>query len=301
VTLVAVLTVAPQAPAGGISDETCPNVAGEHTNTCPAGTVGVPYSIRFTESDGSGCGPGRQTFHFDSGILPPGMTLTPDGTLSGTSYQPGSFRFYVEMREPADDPANCAGKRTQKQFTLNIRRQPWIASFPAITSRSEVGVRFRTALRARGGSGIFAWSLASGRLPEGLTLFSDGSIEGTPRSDGTYRFTASATDTDGRTVAWKVALAVAPRLHVRSQRLPRAQTGRSYRAVLVSVGGVGPTTWTLTRGHLPRGVRLDSVRGRLTGSPSEAGTHIFTLEVRDRLRVTGTRDFRIVVAMHPRA
>ena len=36
VALVAVLTVAPDAPAGGISDETCPNVAGEHTNTCPA-------------------------------------------------------------------------------------------------------------------------------------------------------------------------------------------------------------------------------------------------------------------------
>ena len=53
-TLVAVLTVAPDAPAGGISDETCPNFAGEHTNTCPAGTVGVPYSIRFTEREGSG-------------------------------------------------------------------------------------------------------------------------------------------------------------------------------------------------------------------------------------------------------
>ena len=63
VALVAVLAVASEAAAGGISDETCPNVAGEHTNTCPAGTVGAPYSIRFTESEGSGCGPGRQTFH----------------------------------------------------------------------------------------------------------------------------------------------------------------------------------------------------------------------------------------------
>ena len=165
VALVAVLTVAPDAHAGGISDETCPNVAGENTNTCPAGTVGVPYSLRFTEREGSGCGPGKQTFHFDSGTLPPGMTLAPDGTLNGTSFQPGSFQFYVEMREPTNDPANCAGKRTQKQFTLKIRRQPWIVSIPAVTSRSEVGVPFRSELRARGGSGIFAWSLASGRLP----------------------------------------------------------------------------------------------------------------------------------------
>ena len=299
VALVAVLAVVPDGSAGGISDETCPNVAGEHTNTCPAGTVGVPYSIRFTESKGSGCGPGRQTFHFDSGILPPGMTLTPDGLLSGTSFQPGSFQFYVEMREPADDPANCAGKRTQKQFTLEIRRQPWIASFPGVTSRSEVGVPFRAALRARGGSGIFAWSLTSGRLPEGLRLFADGSIEGTPRSRGTHRFTARAEDTEGRSVGWKVELAIASRLRVHSRQLPRAQTGRTYRAELASVGGIGPTTWKLTRGRLPRGLRLESARGRVTGSPTEAGTHVFTVEVRDGLKVTVGRAFRIVVADRP--
>ena len=300
VSLVAVLTLAPAAPAGGISDDACPNVAGENTNTCPAGTVGVPYSIRFTERQGSGCGPGRQTFHFDSGILPPGLDLALDGTLSGTSFQPGTFKFYVEMREPTNDPAHCAGKETQKEFTLKIRRQPWIASFPAVTPRSEVGVPFHMALRARGGSGIFVWSLASGRLPDGLELSADGIVEGTPRSNGTSHFTVRARDTEGRTVGWKVQLAVAPRIRVHSRQLPRAQTGRSYRADLVSVGGAGPTTWKLTRGRLPGGLRLESARGRLTGSPTEAGTHVFTVEVRDWLKVTASRAFRIVVAKVPR-
>ena len=296
VALVAVLTLAPDAPAGGISDDECPNIAGENTNTCPAGTVGAPYSIRFTEKEGSGCGPGRQTFHFDSGILPPGLNLATDGTLSGTSFQPGTFKFYVEMREPTNDPAHCAGKETQKQFTLKIRLQPWVVSFPDITSRSEVGVPFRTALRARGGSGIFAWSLASGRLPEGIKLFADGSLEGTPRSNATYRFTARARDTEGRTVGRKVELVVAARLRVPSLRLPRAQTGRTYSAELASVGGIGPNTWKLTRGRLPRGLRLESRRGRLTGAPMEVGTHVFTVEVRDGLKVTVSRTFRIVVA-----
>jgi large repetitive protein len=290
------LTLAPHASAGGISDEECPNIAGENTNTCPAGTVGVPYSIRFTEKEGSGCGPGRQTFHFDSGILPPGLTLALDGTLSGTSFQPGTFKFYVEMREPTDDPAHCAGKETQKQFTLKIRRQPWIISSPALTPRSEVGVPFRIALRARGGSGVFAWSLASGRLPAGLRLFADGSVEGIPRSSGTPRFTVRATDAEGRTVGWKVEFAIAPKLRVQGRRqLPRAHTGRSYRTDLVSVGGVGPTTWRLTRGRLPRGLRLESARGRLTGSPTEAGTHAFTVEVRDGLKAKDRGTVRIVV------
>jgi large repetitive protein len=294
--ILTVLTLAPDASAGGISDDECPNIAGENTNTCPAGTVGVPYSIRFTEKEGSGCGPGRQTFHFDSGVLPPGLNIALDGTLSGTSFQPGTFKFYVEMREPTNDPAHCAGKETQKQFTLKIRRQPWIASAPALTPSSEVGVPFRIALRARGGSGIFAWSLASGRLPAGLRLFAGGSIEGTPRSSGTSRLTVRAMDTEGRTVGWKLELAVAPRLRVPSRQLPRAHAGRPYRTDLISVGGVGPTTWKVTRGRLPRGVRLESARGRLTGSPTEAGTHVFTVEVRDGLKAKDRRTVRIVVA-----
>jgi hypothetical protein len=32
-------------------------------NTCPSGTVGAPYSLRFVESEGSGCGPSRRGEH----------------------------------------------------------------------------------------------------------------------------------------------------------------------------------------------------------------------------------------------
>jgi large repetitive protein len=292
---VAVLAVASDAPAGGISDETCPNLAGEHTNTCPPGTVGVPYSIGFRENEGSGCGPGRQTFHLDSGELPPGLTLAPDGTLSGTSFQPGSFHFYVEMREPQDDPANCAGKRTQKQFTLKVRRQPWIVSTPAVTPPSEVGVPFRMRLRARGGSGIFAWTLAAGKLPAGLRIGVDGSIAGTPRAPGTYRLAVRARDTEARSLSWRTKVSVAPRLRIRTQRLPTAKVGRPYGADLTAVGGVTRTVWRLTHGRLPRGLRLASALGRLTGVPKQAGTHVVTLEASDQLEVNNSRTFHIVV------
>lgn len=293
--IVAVLAVAADALAGGISDEICPNVAGEYTNTCPAGTVGVPYSIRFSESEGSGCGPGRQTFHLDSGDLPPGLTLAPDGNLSGTSLQPGSFQFYVEMREPEDDPANCAGKRTQKKFTLKIRQQPWIVSTPAVPPSLEVGAPFRMTLRARGGSGIFAWTLAAGQLPAGLRIAVDGSITGTPRAPGTYRFSARAKDTEARSLIWQTKASVAPRLRIRTQRLPAAKIGRPYAADLAAVGGISPTVWKLRRGRLPRGIRLASALGRLTGVPKEAGTHLVSFEVSDELKVKNARTFRIVV------
>jgi len=298
--LVAALAVVSDAPAGGISDETCPNVRGENTNTCPPGTVGTPYSIRFSEREGSGCGPGRQTFHLDSGPLPPGLTLERDGTLSGRAMLAGSFQFYVEMREPEDDPANCAGKRTQKQFTLKIRRQPWIVSAPAIPPRSEVGMPFRMTLRARGGSGIFAWVLVGGKLPTGLRLGADGSIMGTPRISGTYQFEAKATDTESRSLRWAATLSVAPRLLIRTQRLPAATVGRFYSADLTAVGGATPKVWKLTRGRLPRGIRLVSALGRFTGIPRESGRHLVTVEVRDGLKVKYTKVFSIVV-VDPRA
>jgi len=293
--VVAVLTVASDAPAGGIADEICPNARGENTNTCPPGTVGTPYSIRFVEREGTGCGPGRQTFHLDSGLLPQGLTLSPDGALSGTAMQAGSFQFYVEMREPEDDPANCAGKRTQKQFTLKIRRQPWIVSTPPVTPQSEVGMPFHMTLRARGGSGIFAWALAAGELPDGLRLGVKGSIEGTPRVAGTYHFEAKSRDTEARSLSWETTLSVVPRLRIRTQRLPAATVARFYSADLTATGGVAPKVWKLTRGRLPRGIRLAGALGRFTGTPQETGSHLVTVEVSDVLKIKSTKTFSIVV------
>ena len=240
--VVAALVGASGARGGGIADEPCPNTRGEHTNTCPPGTIGTAYSLRFVESEGSGCGPGRQTFHLDSGLLPPGLMIAADGSLSGTATQTGSFRFYVEMREPENDPANCAGKRTQKQFTLKIRQAPWLTSSPAIPPVPEVGKPFRMTLRARGGSGRFAWERAAGKLPAGLRLRDNGSIGGTPRTAGTYRFVVRATDTEGRSLTRPVRLVVASQPVARKQRLPVAIVGRRHSARPTAGGGDASTT-----------------------------------------------------------
>jgi hypothetical protein len=296
----ATLAGASGARAGGIADEPCPNVRGEHTNTCPSGTVGAPYSLRFVESEGSGCGPGRQTFHLDSGLLPAGLTLSPDGALAGIALETGTFKFYVEMREPQDDPTTCAGKRTQKQFTLRVRGQPWITQTPAIPLGPEVGIPFRLTLRARGGTGIFKWDVGAGRLPAGLRLRGDGSIAGTPRVAGTYRFVARARDTESRSVRYQVTLDVTPRLVVPALRLPAGKLGRFYSAGLATVGGIGPTRWRLVGGRLPRGIRFAAELGSLIGMPRETGTHLVEVEARDRLNATSTRTLAVVIRAAPR-
>jgi large repetitive protein len=294
-----VLTLVSDSPAGGIADEPCPNVAGEHTNTCPPSKVGTPYSIRFVETEGSGCGPGKQTFHFDSGLLPPGLTLAADGTLSGVPTQVGTFRFYVEMREPQNEPASCAGKRTQKQFTLKVCRQLSIVPTPAFPARAEVRVPLELRLSYCGAMGVLVWSVSAGELPAGVTLGADGSMFGAPRVAGTYRFTATATDTLLRSVSFTRTLAVAARLVVQARRLPPARVGRRYRGRLAASGGIAPRVWRVARGSLPGGIRLVSAQGVLTGTPKKAGTHRFTVEVKDDLGVTSTRTLTIVVRAPP--
>lgn len=212
---------------------------------------------------------------------------------------PGRFPFYVEMREPQDDPANCAGKRTQKQFTVTIRTQPWVAA-PSIPPPAEVGMPFRMALRARGGSGTFVWELVDGKLPAGIRLRDDGSISGVPRTAGTFRVVATARDTEARSLRWPLRLGVAPRLLVPAQRLPAASVGRMYSANLTVAGGVGPKRWKVARGRLPRGVRLVRALGRLSGTPREPGRHLVTVHVSDRLEATSTRTLAILVRDAPR-
>jgi large repetitive protein len=298
--LLALPAVASATPTGGIDDQPCPNVAGENTNTCPAGTVGVPYEIRFVEREGSGCGLGQQTFHVDSGIAPPGLSLTPDGVLSGVPLEAGRFHFYVEMLEPKNR-ADCAGKETQKRFTLPIRRPVSIVSAPAAPVGAEVGIGLRTVLRATGGTGLFSWSIVRGALAPGLRLGSGGAISGTPRAAGSYRFTLRASDTEKRSGTRTATIRVAPRLAVRTERLSPTRIGRPYRASVAAAGGVGRRVWTVERGRLPRGLHLDGASGRILGKPAKPGGYEFMIAVRDELRAKATRRFTIVVRPAPRA
>ena len=293
--LVASLAVAASALAGGISDEPCMNVAGEHTNTCPTGKVGVPYSLKFVETEGSGCGPGRQTFHFDSGELPSELTLAPDGTLSGTPTRAGTFQFYVEMREPQDDPAHCAGKRTQKQFTLKICNRLGVVASTPIPPRAEVGVRFRMRLSSCAGVSALTWTRAAGVLPAGVRLRANGSLAGAPKEAGTYSFRVDATDVRGRVGGYAGTISVAGRLRLSTQHLATATVGRAYRSELAAVGGTASKLWMIRRGHLPRGIRLDRASGVIAGTAATGGTFRVAVAVQDELGVTSTKTLRLVV------
>lgn len=86
----------------------------------------------------------------------------------------------------------------------------------------------------------------------------------------------------------EVLEALAPPLVVTTERLPTAQVGIPYSTRLVASGGLGPYTWRLLSGPLPRGLRL-LADGTVVGTPRRSGQLRLSFRVTDGGGHTATR------------
>ena len=262
------------------------------TQSAGSGTRGVPYSLALSAAMKSGpttTAPPSSPLGWTltSGQLPPGLTLgASDGVISGTPTTEGSFAFVVRA-------ALSDGRADTKALQIDVRAPVTIAAQTA--RRSEIGVPFQLALAASGGSGTYAWTLSSGTLPRGVTLASTGTIAGTPLTAGTFPFTATATDTEGRKADYPSTMTVAQRLTITTRLLRPAKVGRAYRQKVVTTGGVIPKVLRVTKGPLPRGIRFDRALGVLSGTPTRPGTYRITFDAVDALRAHSTKTLKLVV------
>jgi hypothetical protein len=78
--------------------------------TLPSGTVGTSYSAGLTGSGGTE----PYTWSVAIGALPPGLTLSHSGTLSGTPTRAGTFGFNVQIRDSA------SAITTSAQLTIEV-------------------------------------------------------------------------------------------------------------------------------------------------------------------------------------
>jgi large repetitive protein len=258
-------------------------------------SIGQPYSETLTAKQvaslNSLTGPDVQaTWSLQSGALPAGMTLSAAGVLSGTPIGEGEYEFDVR--------AHSGGPEDTETYTLTVR-QPLSVKSPfgsAQRPSSEVGVRLRKTFTATGGSGTYTWALASGALPTGVTLdAAKGAISGTPQKAGTFAFALTATDSEGRVANASAALAVAPKLAVKTIRLKSAKVTQAYQVKLATAGGVQPVSWTVVRGKLPRGIKLSQKTGTIAGTPSRVGSFPVTFEARDALGVKSQKKLVLLV------
>lgn len=80
--------------------------------------------------------------------------------------------------------------------------------------------------------------------------------------------------------------------------LPAAQVGANYKATFAASGGLSPYTWQIVSGQTPSGLSLDSSTGLLAGTPTQAGTFSFTVELQDSHGLSAKGSFSQTVDMN---
>ena len=154
------------------------------TLALPNGATNTVYSATLTAAGGSS----PYTWSKTSGSLPPGLTLSGDGVISGTPTTTGTFNFVVQVSD-GGTPVLSASK------SLSITIARLFAITTTSLSNGILNMAYTGTLTATSGTLPYTWSLAGGSLPSGLTLnATNGAITGTPTVSGFFSFTGRVTD-----------------------------------------------------------------------------------------------------------
>lgn len=268
------------------------------TSSAPGGFTGTAYSLTLaaamqTTPEATTPPTSPVTWVLAEGQLPPGLGLDgATGSITGTPTTDGNYSFVVRASLPD-------GRSATKSLSIEVKTALALVQ-PEEIPASEVGVPVRVQLGATGGTPPYTWTLSAGTLPTGVALTAAGTIAGRPTAAGTFPFTATVADSGGQSQSYQGTLVVAPRLAIATARLSPGRVGKRYRAKLVTTGGVAPTLWVVSRGPLPRGVKLDRRLGLLSGVPARAGRYKLRLQVRDTLGVRSTKSYLLVVQAAPK-
>jgi hypothetical protein len=176
--------------------------------------------------------------------------------------------------------------------TVNISGST-ITLSPTTLPGGSTGTSYSQTLSASGSPGPFTFAVSSGALPNGLTLSSAGLLSGTVLQAGAFNFTIAATEAGGCAGfrAYSVTF-TCPAIAVTPVFLPDGAVSTPYSATLDAPAGVAPRTYAVTAGTLPNGVTL-APSGALSGSPTQAGTFTFTIQVTDGAGCTGSRAYSV--------
>ena len=164
------------------------------TDGLPGGKVGTPYFVSLGVSGGTPPYTWSQT---SGGAMPGGITLSPQGILTGTPTTAGSFGPYVFQVTDANSATASTGS-----LNIAITASPLSVTTTSLPN-GVVNAGYSATLTATGGSAPYTWTVTSGgALPAGLALGTAGGITGTPTASGTYGpYVFTATDTTNATAA----------------------------------------------------------------------------------------------------
>jgi large repetitive protein len=293
-TLTYQITITVQGPPDGLVCDPAVNGGFLENGVCvlPDAVIGQSYQGHLVTSHKAG-----GALSVVSGSLPSGLSLpatfTGSGdTVSGTPGQlTGGSSFTVQGTGDQGQPLYQA-----YSIAVNQNQPLAINASGGTDLVGMVGGAFAQNFFLSGGAGPYTWSVASGQLPPGLSLktFSDprdanDELAGTPTTAGTYTFTMRLTDYAGQQATQQFTVTIEPPLQVTTTTLPAGTVGVPYSHDLdLNVyGGTPPYNWFVVNNisELPPGLTLDTtapdLNNVLAGTPTQAGTFSFPMQVQD--------------------
>ncbi|MDR3717174.1 MAG: Ig domain-containing protein [Bryobacteraceae bacterium] len=268
------------------------------TNSLPAGLIGEAYS----QTLGTTGGPtgGTLSWYIQEGTtLPPGLSLSQDGVISGTPTVTGAFTFMVGVVDQ-DVYGNATTATQSLTITVFVPATPIVIGTDTTLPPASLGLLYTEQITATGGTPPYVWTLAKGVLPPGLSLnASTGVISGTPTAAGTVSFQLSVGDQAGGFASKAFTLTTSAAVTITTaSALPNGVAGTPYTATLAAVGGTLPYTWSVASqsGGLPPGLSLDPASGALSGTPTASGNYAFTMLVSDATGLTAQKPMTVNIA-----
>ena len=231
-----------------------------------------------------------------AGSLPAGLSIDSiSGAITGIPTTAGSYAFTVSVQDVTGVPA------VTKAMSINIVAPLSIST--AGVSDGAVNTVFTSTTFAVTVTNPVAptpltWSIASGSLPNGLTLSSMGVLSGTPISAGAYNVTIKVSDADSRTATRNYSFNIYSQVTVATATLnPWTVNRAGYSQTLAATGGNGTYTWAVTSGALPPGLSLAAATGIISGTPTVPGTYTISVAATDSstLLLAASRQLTVVI------
>lgn len=210
----------------------------------------------------------------------PGLTLNPDGSITGTPAAQGVFSFVAQVEDIASQTHDAS-------FSINVQSGLIPVVFQPTIGEKGVPYRFAFIVRDLTGTTVpSGYTVASGTLPNGLSLSGAGVVSGTPTAlavgvtQATINVTYLGMSLDipcTFTVADEMTLAFSEDKDPPNgwgggagSWLPSMIRGVNYTANIEISGGVPP--YTFTASNLPTGISLEPQALRINGKTSDPAT-----------------------------
>ncbi len=258
-----------------------PNVRGEgelavYSPIQVRGRPQVVLSLQFYSDNAQG----PVSWNLDSGELPPGLSLSPSGLLSGIPTEIGTW---PRIKVRGTDSARRTG--TSQPFTVLVPPVPAV-TVAGSPFKVTAGQPLAVAPFAVGTYGTSSWTLRGG-VPVGMAFDAmTGRLSGRPEQKGSFPgLVAGVKDADdayGESAPFRID--VDSKLSIAGlQPTYSARAGRAFPAVRPYASGTpGPYLWSIAAGTLPAGLAFDQGTGAISGTPAREGeTQAVSVRVRD--------------------